>query len=230
MNAVILAAGKGTRLGAITETTPKPLLEIRGVPILQHTVERCVRDGIDTLFVNTHHLADRVRALLGDGARFGARIRYSFEPDLLGTAGALANFRPWLEDEDFFVIYGDNYFDYDLSAIARFHREKGGVATIALYEIEDVSHSGIAVVDADARIHRFIEKPKPEEVVSHLVNCGIYVLSPRIFRFIPAGVSDFGKDVFPALLAAGEAVYGMPHDGGLIPVDTVSMLQRARRS
>ena len=230
MKAVILAAGKGTRLGAITESIPKPLLEIKGLPILQHSVQRCVQDGIDTLFINTHHLGERIRELLGDGARFGATIHYSFEPELLGTAGALRNFTQWLTDDDFFVIYGDNYFDYNLADIARFHRMKGGIGTVALYEIEDVSHSGIAMLDTDQRIQRFIEKPTPEETLSHLVNCGMYVLSPRIFSYIPDGASDFGKDIFPALLDSGEALYGMVHEGGLIPVDTLQMLSKARSS
>lgn len=229
LKAVILAAGKGSRLGAITERTPKPLIEIDGVPILQHSVERCVSAGIDTLFINTHHLPVQIEGLLGDGARFGAHIRYSFEPSLLGTAGALHNFRAWLDD-DFFVIYGDNYFTYDLDSVFRFHCEKNGIATVVLYEIEDVSQSGIAVLDADARIRHFIEKPQPHQVTSHLVNCGIYVLSPRIFEYIPPGNSDFGKDIFPSVLAAGERMYGMKQVGGLVPVDTESMLQKARRS
>lgn len=228
MNAVILAAGKGTRLGAITESVPKPLLEIKGVPILRHTVEQCVRHGINRIFINTHHLADRITAAIGDGAPYGATIRYSFEETLLGTAGALWNFRQWIDGDDFFVIYGDNYFDYDLGAIAAFHRAKGGIATVALYEIDDVSQSGIAVLDERSRILRFIEKPRPEEIVSHLVNCGIYMLSPRVFEFLPDGPSDFGRDVFPRLLQAGEAMYGMVHEAGLIPVDTEDMLAKAR--
>ncbi len=226
MTAVLLAAGKGTRLGNITDATPKPLLRIHGEPILEHLVKLCAAHGATTLCVNTHHLGEKIREALGNGTRFGLRIVYSHEAELLGTAGALQNFREHLHD-DFLVIYGDNYMDYDLSAFLTRHRSSGGIGTVAFYEKEDVSHSGIAELGDDGRIVRFIEKPAPHEVISHYVNCGLYALSPRIFRYLPEGFSDFGRDIFPALLAQGEPLYGMIMDQPLIAIDTETMYRDA---
>lgn len=227
MKAVLLAAGKGSRLGSITAATPKPLLEVRGTPVLRHLAALCARHGVTELCINTHYLAERIRAEVGDGEDFGLRIRYSFEAELLGTAGALRNFRDTLEDGAFFVLYGDNFMDYDLTALAAFHRAHGGIGTVALYEKEDVSHSGIAVLDDAGRIRRFIEKPTPAEAVSRLVNCGLYVLEPEVFEYIGDGAPDFGKDVFPALLADDRALYGAVMDHPLIPIDTVEMYEAA---
>ncbi len=227
MNAMLLAAGKGTRLGSITASTPKPLLEVHGTPVLRHLAALCARHGVTDLCINTHYLADRIRTAMGDGSDLGLRIHYSYEEELLGTAGALRNFRDLLAQGPFFVLYGDNFMDYDLGEIAAFHREKGGIGTVALYEKDDVRHSGIAVLDAQSRITRFIEKPTPEQTVSRLVNCGLYVLEPRIFDFIPDGSPDFGKDVFPALLAQGAPLYGMVMDRPLIAIDTVEMYRDA---
>lgn len=227
MKAVLLAAGKGTRLGAITAETPKPLLAVRGTPVLRHLAALCARHGVTELCINTHYLADRIRAAMGDGSEFGLRIHYSFEEQLLGTAGALRNFRELLEKEEFYVLYGDNFMDYDLTAIADFHRARGGIGTVALYRKDDVRHSGIAVLDARQRITRFIEKPTPRQAVSRLVNCGLYVLEPDVFDFIPDGAPDFGRDVFPALLAEGQELFGMVMDRPLIPIDTVEMYRDA---
>ena len=111
MKAVLLAAGKGSRLGSITATTPKPLLEVRGTPVLRHLAALCARHGVTELCINTHYLADRIRAALGDGKDLGLSIRYSYEDELLGTAGALRRFRDTLEDAPFFVLYGDNFME-----------------------------------------------------------------------------------------------------------------------
>jgi NDP-sugar pyrophosphorylase family protein len=227
MKAVLLAAGKGTRLGSITATTPKPLLEVRGTPVLRHLAALCARHGVEDLCINTHYLAGQIRDAMGDGSDFGLRIHYSVEEELLGTAGALRNFQALLGKEAFYVIYGDNFLDYDLGALAAFHRAHGGIGTVALYDKEDVRHSGIAVLDDRRRIIRFIEKPAPEEAVSRLVNCGLYVLEPEIFDFLTERVQDFGKDVFPALLAQGKELYGMVMDRPLIAIDTLDMYRDA---
>ncbi len=227
--AVILAAGKGTRLGALGAATPKPLLPVRGRPILLHNIERCAAAGVRSIFINTHHHADQIRAACGDGERYGLRIEFSYEPELLGTAGALNAFRPSLEGEDFLLLYGDNLVPYDLSAIVDFHRARKGIAAIALFTLEDVSLSGIAVLGKDGRIERFIEKPKPQEVVSHWVNAGVYVLSPRILSWIPQGFSDFARDIFPLLIRRGEPLYGCTMPEKVVAVDTPELLAQSGR-
>lgn len=225
----MLAAGKGTRLGSLSRRTPKPLLEIAGKPILQHNIELCQRHGITDLFINTSHLADRIRGFLGDGVGFGVRIRYSYEPELLGTAGALNSFKEELQTAPFLVLYADNFSDFNLTDMLTFYRKKGGIATIALYSKEDVSTSGIAVLDKNSKVLRFVEKPSTHERESNLVNAGIYVLSPRIFSYIPLGCSDFGRDVFPAVLSSGEDMFGIVMQGHLLAVDTPDLYKQSIR-
>jgi NDP-sugar pyrophosphorylase family protein len=203
------------------------MLEIAGKPILQHNIELCRKHGITDLFINTSYLAGQIRDFLGDGTKFDVSVKYSYEPELLGTAGALNNFREELRSGLFFVIYADNFSDFDLTQILRFHEKKLGIATIALYAKEDVSMSGIAVLDQDQRVVRFIEKPNASERQSNFVNAGIYVLSPRVFSYIPAGFSDFGRDVLPTLLSSGEEVFGIVMQGRLLAADTENLYRVA---
>lgn len=228
MKAVILAAGKGSRLGALGESLPKPLLEVGGRPILSRHLECCLRHGVTEVFINTHHLPERIRAFCGDGSRFGLRIRYSFEPELLGTAGALRNFQESLAGDSFFVLYGDNLVEPDLGAMRRLHLARGAEATVALHIREDVSTSGMVVLEQQDRIVRFVEKPPKEQQVSHLVNAGVYCLAPSVFGWIGPGASDFGHDVFPAMLAGGRPLHGYVLEGDVLPADTPELLHLAR--
>jgi mannose-1-phosphate guanylyltransferase len=228
MNALILAAGRGSRLGDITRDIPKPLLEVGGQPILQRHLEMCLQAGVTDVCINTHYLAEAIRSFVGDGSRFGLRVHFSYETELLGTAGALQNFREPLGSAPFLVIYGDNVLSLDVADFARFHREKNALMTIALHHREDVSTSGMVVVDARQRITDFIEKPARELQVSHLVNAGIYLCEPSIFDWIPPGAPDFGKDIIPALLRAEQLVFGYTLDTEVIAVDTPELLQKAR--
>jgi len=182
------------------------MIEIRGRPILEHNVLLLVRYGVTDITLNTHYLPEAVSEYFGDGKRFGARISYSYEPELLGTAGALNAVRDRF-DETFVVLYGDNLTTCDLSRLSEAHRRGGAVGTIAVYERADVSQSGVVVLDADDRVVRFVEKPRGQEALGNWVNAGLLVLEPTIFRHIPeSGVADFGKDVFPEALAAGETL------------------------
>ena len=228
MTALILAAGKGSRLGDITRETPKPLLEVGGKPILQRHLELCAAAGVQDVCINTHYLADAIRDFVGDGSRFGLRVHFSYEPELLGTAGAVHNFIEHLASSPFFVIYGDNIIDLDLNQLARFHREKKALMTIALHYRDDVSTSGMVVLDNSQRIVQFIEKPARELQVSNLVNAGIYLCEPRILDFIPPGAPDFGKDIIPDLLKLGESVFGYPLQSEVLAIDTPELLHNAR--
>lgn len=230
MKAVLLAAGKGTRLSSLTQTTPKPLLEIAGKAILQHNVELCLKHGITEIFINTSYKAAKIKELLGSGKRLGARIKYSYEPVLLGTAGALNSFKQELLDEPFFVLYADNFTDFNLKEILGFHLLKRGIATIALCAKKDVRMSGVAVLDENNRVLRFIEKPDIRDGEVHLVNAGIYVLSSAIFTYIPSGFSDFGRDIFPALISSNENVFGIVMKGRLFAVDTLKLYNQAMRT
>ena len=229
MNAVILAAGKGSRLGSLTEAIPKPLIEFDGKTLLQHNIELCQRHGILRLFINTHHLAEKITSSFGDGSAFGVHITYSYEPELLGTSGALWNFKEYLQDGPFYVLYGDNFSKYDLTLLQDLFARHDCMGVVAFHDREDVSSSGVAEFDEDQRIVRFIEKPKQGETLSHWVNAGIYLLHPRIFDYIPAGFSDFARDVFPALLARNVPLYGICQKAEVRAFDTPEMYERSLR-
>lgn len=158
-------------------------------------------------------------------------IRYSMEPTLLGTAGAVAKVRKYFT-ASFFVWYGDNLSTCKLDRLYEFHRRRGGLASIALSQRDDPTSSGIAEVDGQDRITRFLEKPAPAKVFSRWVNTGIYVLEPDALSDVPADVpSDFGRDVFPAMLASGKPLYGyrMSPEEELWWIDTPADLARAHR-
>lgn len=227
---MILAAGEGTRLRPLTDLVPKCMVEVAGKPILAHAVERLRAAGVTDITVNLHHLPQIVMDYFGDGSAWGVSIRYSREPELLGTAGGVGKVREHFTSP-FFVWYGDNVSTCLLDRLYAFHRARRGIATIALYRRDDPRSSGIAQLDTTDRVVRFVERPTPDQVFGNLVNAGIYVLEPDVLPYIPLGrASDFGRDVFPALLEAGEAVFGyrMGPGEGLWWIDTSRDLERAR--
>jgi NDP-sugar pyrophosphorylase family protein len=197
------------------------MLEAGGRPIISHLLELLAKSGVGEVFMNAHHRADVLTGYCGDGSRWGLHITYAIESELLGTAGALRSFTAHLQDEPFFVAYGDNFFACDPAALWRYHNERAALATLALFEKSDVSGSGIVEVDGQGRVQRFLEKPTSDQVFSRLVNGGLYVLSPDILSELPdKSPCDFGHDVFPALLAAGLPVYGRRMPGQVWPIDT----------
>ena len=230
MKAVVLAAGKGTRLSSITTSVPKPMLTVGDRPLIDRLLEMVARSGVRDVIMNLHHCADVLRNFCGDGGRWGLRITYALEPTLLGTAGTVRNLAPELSGESpFFVVYGDNYLDCDLSGLWEFHAEHRGIASIALFEKDDVTGAGVVQLGENGQIVRFVEKPAPSQVFSRLVSGGVYVLSPDILPLIPTAVPcDFGFDVFPTLLAAGRALYGRVMEGAVWPIDTPPLYQRLR--
>jgi NDP-sugar pyrophosphorylase family protein len=208
VKAMLLAAGQGIRLRPLTNTVPKSMIPIGGKPILEHNIEWLCRYGITELAINLYYLPHVIQDYFGDGSRWGVKITYSLEPRKLGTAGGVKRFANFF-DETFLVWYGDNLSTCDLSRLLDFHRAKEGLATIAIYQREDVTQSGIIGLDDQERITRFQEKPKIDQIFSHWVNAGIYILNLDVLEFIPNRTeSDFGKDVFPAMLAAGRFLYG----------------------
>jgi NDP-sugar pyrophosphorylase family protein len=218
---MVLAAGRGTRLKPLTDACPKPMLPLGGKPLLEHVITLLARHGFDQLVVNLHHLPEVIRAYFGDGSAWKVRLRYSLEPELLGTAGAVRRLAGFF-DEPFLVYYGDNLANVDLGEFWEAHVREQEVASMGLHREDDPCRSGIVRLDQRSRVAEFIEKPRPDQVFpDYQINGGIYALDPRIFAWIPAGgASDFGREVFPRLLAAGQAVYGHPLRGRLLASDT----------
>ena len=210
MKAMILIAGSGTRLRPLTDRLPKCMVPIAGKPVLLHTIEWCRDYGIREIVLNPCHLAEVITGYFGDGRQLGVQIHYSIEEHPLGTAGGVKQAARFFEaNEPFLVWYGDNLSRCNLARLCEFHRTNGGLATLALHCREDVAQSGIVGLDAASRINRFLEKPPPEQVFSHWVNAGIYLLEPPVLEAIPGdGPSDFGREVFPRLLSQGAALFG----------------------
>jgi NDP-sugar pyrophosphorylase family protein len=227
---MILAAGQGTRLRPLTDHIPKCMMPVGGKPVLEHTIQWLRQYEITDLIINLCHLPDVVMSHFGDGSRWGVKITYSVEEELLGTAGGVKNVA-WFFDGPFFLWYGDNLSTCRLDRLWEFHKVKGGIATIALHHRDDPTQSGIVGLDADDRITCFLEKPRPDQVFSRWVSAGIFILEPIVLEAIPAnGAPDFGRDVFPALLARGAALYGyrMSPSEGLWWIDTLQDLERVR--
>jgi mannose-1-phosphate guanylyltransferase len=222
MKAMILAAGRGTRLRPLTATCPKPMIPIAGRPLLEYTIRLLARHGFDELVVNLHHLPQAIQDHFGDGRAWDVKLTYSYEKELLGTAGAVRKMADFF-DQRFLVYYGDHLSNADLTALLQFHERTGGPATLGLLWKEDPSASGIVELDSNHRVQRFIEKPGTDQVFdNYLVNAGIYVLEPEIMEWIPASSPcDFGHDVFPALLADGRPIYGHQLQGKLLSTDTL---------
>lgn len=230
VKAMVLAAGRGARLGSMTDTGPKPMIAIAGKPILEHTVTWLRDSGISDIVINLHHHADQIRAHFGDGSALGARIAYSFEPSLLGTAGALRPVRQAFAST-FLVVYGDNFFSCDLDRFLAAHRRHGGIGTMALYEWPNATQSGVARLDEDSRIVEFVEKPPAGRAPSALINAGLLLWEPEVFRFIPGeGPADFARDVVPRILRNGGRLYGhvMREPELLLWIDTPEDYARAQ--
>ena len=206
MRGVILAAGEGRRLRPLTADVPKPMLTVAGRPILEHNVRLLAKHGISEIAINTHHAGAAIVDYFGNGERFGVTIRYSHEKILLGTSGALQALRDFLT-ERFVVLYGDNLTTCDIGALAELHASKNADVSIAVVRRENPAASGIIALGAGDRITRFLEKPKNGEIFSTWINTGIMICEPEILDDIPKGVSDFGKDVLPALIEKGKRLF-----------------------
>ena len=221
---MILAAGEGQRLREITKKIPKPMIEINGKPVLEHNLEMCRKAGVNDIYINLHHLPDKIRNYFDDGSNYGVNIKYNFEPDLLGTAGALLPFKNNLKDDSFFVIYGDNYISFDLLHLKLFNEKMNADISILFHWRKDVSNSGIAIFNNKDRITKFVEKPLDPNDNGDWVNAGVYYIETcDIIDFIEIK-DDFGVDVFPRLLNMDYDLYGLKTPTDLIAIDTPELL------
>lgn len=234
MKALMLAAGLGTRLGPLTANLPKCMLAFDGQPLIERLIRWVRSHGVEQIAINLHHAPEAIQGRLGDGARLGVQITYSYEETLLGTAGAAGRLAWFLADDDFVMVYTDGYTNVDLTRLLRLHAERRQPdqphLTMLLFRVPDPTACGIVDVDPDGRVRRFVEKPSPTEVFSDLASAGVLVCSPGILGLIPPdGPSDFGRDVLPRALAEGIPVYGEPLAEGefLIDIGTPAAYERA---
>jgi mannose-1-phosphate guanylyltransferase/mannose-1-phosphate guanylyltransferase/phosphomannomutase len=192
---MVLAAGLGTRLRPLTYEVTKPMVPVLDRPVMEHIVDLLDLHGFEEVIANLHYFPDSIRE------HFGDRMEYRFEPELLGTAGGVRACAEFFGDEPFLVISGDALTDIDLTALTARHRETGGIATLAVKQVSDTREFGVVLHDREGRITGFQEKPSPDEALSDLGNCGIYVFDPKIFDYFPdRDFVDWANDVFPVLL------------------------------
>ena len=192
---MVLAAGLGTRLRPLTYEITKPMVPVLDRPVMEHIVDLLDSHSFEHVIANLHYFPDTIRD------HFGERLQYRYEPELLGTAGGVRGCADFFGDEPFLVISGDALTDIDLGALMARHRQSGGIATLAVKQVADTREFGVVLHDREGRITGFQEKPAPEEALSDLGNCGIYVFDPRIFEYFPERpFVDWAQDVFPVLL------------------------------
>ena len=226
MQALILAGGEGTRLRPLTSTVPKPVVPLANRPFISYMLDWLRRHGFDDVVMSCGFLGAAVRGALGEGERDGIRIRYVDETEPLGTGGPVKLAEPLL-DERFAVLNGDILTDIDLSAVLRFHEDRGARLTLTLTPVDDPSSYGVILTDAQGEVDAFIEKPQGE-APSNLINAGIYVLEREVVAEIPAGRAvSFEREVFPALVGAG--LYGVEQGGYWLDIGTLDRYLQATR-
>jgi len=213
MKALILCAGEGARLRPLTEKIPKPMILINKKPLLEYNIELLKSYGVKEIAINTSYLPEKIKEYFGDGSKFGVKLKYSYEPKLLGTAGALNNFRNFF-NETFVILYGDIVTNLDIGSMIKNHNSLGGIATLALRKNTlNKNSGGFVTMNKNFQVKKFIEKSNTEKrencsIENFWKNSGIYVLEPDVIKYIPNGFSDFGKDIFPKILESKRKVFG----------------------
>lgn len=232
MKAMVLSAGYGTRLGDLTKNQPKPMLLIDGHPLLEYLIVNLARGGFRQIAVNLHFMPEAIVDYFGDGRRWGVEITYSYEEELLGTAGGVKKIEDYFrEEETFLVHYGDVLTDQDLAGMAAYHREKSAEITMLLHQ--RAKSNSVVSINAENRVIGFLERPSDEErkqIRSPWVNSGISICNRAVLDAIPAGIAcDFPRNVFPKFIGSG-GVFGYALNGYRCAVDSPQRLEEARQA
>lgn len=213
MKCAIIAGGLGTRLRSIVGDIPKPMVPLDGVPLLERLIGLCRMSGMEDVHLMLGYRPEVIRDHFQDGSGFGVRLTYWIEAQPMGTAGCMRQIAPALDGEDVLVLYGDVFVDMDVSKLIDFHHRHQPAATLVVHPNDHPHDSDLIETNGD-RITAFHNKPHREDAYySNLVNAGVYVLTPGLLHRIPEDRrSDFGHDVFPEAVAAGEflAAYNTP--------------------
>jgi mannose-1-phosphate guanylyltransferase len=218
MQALILAGGEGTRLRPLTSTVPKPVVPLVDRPFIAFMLDWLHGHGVDDVVMSCGHLASGVRNVLGDGSAFGIRLRYVEEPRPMGTGGALKYAAPLL-DERFLMLNGDVLTDMDLTAQIAQHERTGAQATLALTPVEDPSNYGLVRTRDGGEVTEFVEKPAPDQIDTHNISAGAYVLERSVLELLEADhPASIERDVFPRLV--GHGLYGYVSEGYWLDIGT----------
>ncbi|GAB3472042.1 NDP-sugar synthase [Massilia terrae] len=236
MKAMILAAGKGTRVRPLTYDLPKPMIPLLGKPVMAYLVEHLHKFGITEIMVNVSHLHEKIEEYFGEGHQFGVQIGYSFEgyttdggevvAQPIGSAGGMKKIQDFggFFDDTTIVLCGDALIDLDLKAALLEHRRKGALASVITREVpwDKVSSYGVVVTDDNGRITKFQEKPRQEEALSNFISTGIYIFEPEVIDLIPSGVPfDIGSELFPLLAEKGMPFYAQKRPFNWLDIGSV---------
>lgn len=234
MKAVIVAGGIGERLRPLTDKIPKPMLNVRGKPILEHLVNLFKRNGINEFIFALCYLPEVITSYFGDGKKFGVHIDYIFENEdkPLGTAGAILPAKKYINDT-FIVSYSDILRQLDIKDMIDYHQKKKSFSTLHVYKRFGPDPKSTIAFDKQNLILEFKERPKPEELKDDFVwaNGSFYIFEPKIFDFIPKNKkSDFGKQIFPSLLKVGKPLFAYPYNGYFVDIGNLDKLKKAEKT
>lgn len=228
--ALILAGGKGERLRPITYSIPKPLVMINGKPTIVHVINEIKRNGISDIAISLGYKAGKIMKFLGNGKRFGVKLRYYVESEPLGTGGAVKRSLRMIRRAyrgDVFVVYGDDVFRFDVRKLYALHRRMKALATFALKRISDVSGSGVVVL-RHSRIVEFVEKPEPKMAPSNIINMTKYIVNTKIVDVMPRKRNfSFERDFLQKNVGRFR-FYGYLTKGPLFRTDNIERLNEAR--
>lgn len=201
MQAIILAGGLGTRLGELSQNTPKAMMLVGDKPVIEHQIELFARYGIKEIILIVNHLKEHIQAHIGNGSRWGVEVIYYEEKTPLGTVGGIKACEDHLH-EDFIVLYGDVMLDMDVHRLINFHQDHGSDCTLVLHPNDHPHDSDLVELDKENRVVAFHSKPRTaDRYYQNMVNAGMYVMNRRVLSHLTYGTkADFGKDVFPVIL------------------------------
>lgn len=237
MKAMILAAGKGTRVRPLTYDLPKPMIPLLGKPVMAYLVEHLAKYGVTEIMVNVSYLHEKIEEYFGEGHQFGVQIGYSFEgytnddgevvPMPIGSAGGMKKIQEFggFFDQTTIVLCGDALIDLDIKSALFEHKRKGALASVVTREVpwDKVSSYGVVVADADGRITEFQEKPSEAEARSNFISTGIYIFEPGVLELIPPGVPfDIGAELFPLMAERGLPFYAQRRPFNWLDIGSVS--------
>jgi mannose-1-phosphate guanylyltransferase/phosphomannomutase len=214
MKAVILAGGFGTRLRPLTTNIPKPMAPVMNTPMLEHIINLLKKYDMTEITMILYFQPEVITSYFRDGSDFGVKINYLTSDRDLGTAGCITMAREQLEDDNFLIISGDVFTNFNLGEAIESHKKNSAMATIVLTKTTDPLKYGIVITEKDGRVKKLLEKPSWGEVFSDTINTGIYIFNPAVFGHIPMDTDyDFSKQLFPDLLNKGEKLFGHTGEG-----------------
>jgi NDP-sugar pyrophosphorylase family protein len=229
---MVLGAGRGTRLAPLTHTTPKPLVAVGGRPLLEHILAFLRAGGIEDVVINLHHLGHLIEQHVGNGARFGLRVRYSWEDPILDTGGGIKHAEGMLAGEPFVVANGDSLLDLSLRDVIEQHEARGGVVTMVLRSDPDAARYGLVEIDADDRVRRVAGLPPGVSgALRGFMFPGLHVVHPDVFKWMDAeGAYSITRVTYPRLIQADLPIYGCVTRARWINIDTPQALAAAEHT